>query len=176
MPLHIFEPRYQALVNDCLESDRPFGLIYHDWDELGPFMCEEDRVGCEAMIRKHHSLDGERSFIVVEGQDRFRISDGLESEALYFEALVEPYLDTEVPSKEALENRRKVSIELFREVVSALKEPPTQLPGFEPEGEVSFLLAQAVQINPSWHQELLELRDESSRLDRLDRVLRAALD
>ena len=27
LPLHVFEPRYRALVNDCLAGDREFGVV-----------------------------------------------------------------------------------------------------------------------------------------------------
>ena len=27
IPLHVFEPRYRALMHDCLEADRRFGVV-----------------------------------------------------------------------------------------------------------------------------------------------------
>jgi len=175
MPLHIFEPRYRTLVSDCVEDERDFGLVYHDWDERGPFLSEEGRVGCVASIVQHEALEDGRSLIVVEGGERFQIDDGLESDAPYFEALARPYPDRPRAEDATLSARRRSSIELFQAVVASLPDAPEQLPDFEPEGEVSFLLAQTIQIETVWHQELLELRDEVERLDRVDRVFRAAL-
>ena len=175
MPLHIFEPRYRDLVRDCLESDSGFGLVYHDWDRQGPFLCEEGRVGCVARIEEHQGLDDGRSLIVIRGRERFRIVDGIESESAYFEALVTPYRDaTELP-EDALAMRRLASIRLFHAVVATLREHPEKLPELEPDQETSFLLAQTIGVDPSWHQQLLELRDEPARLEELDRVFRAAL-
>ena len=57
-PLHIFEPRYRDLVRDCLESDSAFGLVYHDWDRQGPFLCEEGRIGCVARIQAEPNQSG----------------------------------------------------------------------------------------------------------------------
>ena len=109
MPLHIFEPRYRAMVHDCRESDGRFGMVYHDWDLLGPFLSEEGRVGCVAEIRQHEALEDGRLLIVVEGLERIRIVDGIESENLYFEALVSPHTDTTVMQGEELALRRRES-------------------------------------------------------------------
>ena len=173
MPLHIFEPRYRDMVRDCLEGDHRFGMIYHDWDEQGPFLSEAGRIGCVGEIREHQMLEDRRSLLVIQGVERFRIEDGIESEALYFEGLVTPYPDTTVMRGEELRGRRRESIRLFHRVVASLSERPDALPELEPDEETSFLLAQTIQADARWHQRLLELRDEGSRLARVDRILRA---
>lgn len=175
-PLHIFEPRYRDMVRDCLEGDRRFGIVYHDWDEQGPFLSEPGRVGCVGEIREHQTLDDGRSLIAVEGVERFRLEDGIESDTRYFEGLVTPHLDTTVMEGEELASRRGESIRLFHAVIDSLSEAPDTLPDLEADREVSFLLAQTIQADPEWHQRLLETRDEGSRLARVDRVLRAVLD
>jgi Lon protease-like protein len=175
MPLHIFEQRYQDMVRDALESDRRFGMIYHDWDERGPFLSEDGQIGCVAQIEEHRALEDGRSFLIVEGVERFSIDDGIESEALYFEGLVRPYRDQAIMDAEALSRRRSASVELFRAVIASLAEEPDQIPEFEFTEEVSFLLAQTIQVEPLWHQGLLELRDEAERLTQIDEVFRAAL-
>ena len=30
LPLHVFEPRYRAMVRDCLEGSREFGVVLID--------------------------------------------------------------------------------------------------------------------------------------------------
>lgn len=175
MPLHIFEPRYRQMVSDCLEGDGRFGMIYHDWDEQGPFLSEPGRVGCVGEIGEHQELEDGRSLIVIEGVARFRLVDGIESDSLYFEGLVTPQPDTTVMEGEELELRRRESIALFHSVVASLSDRPDALPDLEPDRELSFLLAQTIQVDPKWRQRLLELTDEGSRLARVDRVLRAVL-
>ncbi len=174
MPLHVFEPRYRDMVRDCLASDRRFGLVYHDPDRQGPFMSEEGRIGCVAQIGEHQALDDGRSLIGTQGMERFRIVDGIESDTAYYEALVSPYHDTD--DDVLLPSRRRASIELFQQVVSSLDEPPEKLPQLADDREVSFLLAQTIGVDPSWHQRLLESTDERHRLDEVDRVFRAALE
>lgn len=175
MPLHIFEPRYRDLVAHCLESDSSFGMVYHDWDDHGPFLSEEGRVGCVAEIREHERTADGRFVIMVEGIERFSINDGLESDSLYFEAVVTPYVDAPQEKSADLMDRRRRSIELFHAVVATLSQRPEHLPEFEVGKEVSFLLAQTIESDPPWHQSLLELRDEGARLERLDDVLRAVM-
>ena len=175
MPLHIFEQRYRDMVRDAVESDGRFGMVHHDWDEQGPFLSEEGRIGCVARIEERQALEDGRSLLIVEGVERFMINDGIESEALYFEGLVTPYRDEAIGDAEALSRRRRSSVELFQSLIASLPEAPEQLPDFESTKEVSFLLAQTIQVDPVWHQGLLELRDEAERLTRIDEVFRAAL-
>jgi Lon protease-like protein len=175
MPLHIFEPRYRDMVRDVLAADRRFGMVYHDWDRQGPFLSEEDRIGTVATIRQQEMLEDGRSMLLVQGLERFRIVDGIESDAPYFEALVSPYRDTTVMRGEELAFRRGESVDLFRRVVASLGEDPPELPDLATDEELSFVLAQTVHVEPGFLQRLLELPDEGSRLERLDRIFRAAL-
>ena len=169
LPLHIFEPRYRRMVARCLETDRRFGLIYHDSDRSGPFLIEEGRVGALAGIERHHGLEDGRSFILAKGMGRFAIHDGLESGEPYYEAVVAEYEDEPGP-RPGLTARRRASIDLFRAAVSALRRPSPASPDFDANDEVSFRLAAFVQVDPEWRQDLLEMRDEEARLARLDEV------
>ena len=169
IPLHIFEPRYRSMVARCLEYDRRFGLIYHDSDRFGPFLMEEGRVGALAGIERYHGLEDGRSLILVKGEGRFTIHDGLESGEPYYEAVVADYED-EPEVRPGPSARRQASIDLFNAAVSALRRPPATALELDPVGEVSFPLAAVVEADPVWQQQLLEMRDEEARLDRLDAV------
>ena len=175
MPLHIFEQRYRDMVSDVLEGDRRFGLIYHDWDESGPFLADNGRVGCVAEIQQHEELTDGRFLLIVEGVERFVIDEGLEQQALYFESIVTPYVDSSAMRGEEMQFRRRESIRLFDQLVDLLPERPERLPELDATAETSFSLAQTIQMELPWHQRLLELRDEGSRLERIDQVLRAVI-
>jgi hypothetical protein len=88
---------------------------------------------------------------------------------------VTPYPDIDI-DEDDLATRRTASIELFRRVLASLEGHPQHLPALEPTRETSFLLAQTIGVDPTWHQHLLELRDERQRLTELDRVFRASLE
>lgn len=175
VPLHIFEPRYREMVSDVLEDDKRFGLVYHDPDESGPFMNEAGRVGTVALIRKHQPLPEGRSMILVRGSERFQIHEEVKSEASYYEALVGPYTD-EDPGDGGLVVRRKRSLALFKNVLQTQPHVPDALPSFSVKREISFRLAAVVRMDPFWQQELLELRDETKRLNRLDPVFQAGIE
>lgn len=176
MPLHIFEPRYRRLVSDCLERRAPFGIVYHDPDLHGPFLLEEGRVGTEARIEAHDPLPDGRSLILVRGGERFSIREALESEAPYYEAVVEPYGDLggPPPEGEPTAARRAHSLALLEAAVKRLGGAAEEVPELDPEREASFRLARSIQIAPGWLQALLELRSERERLERLDAIFRAA--
>lgn len=175
LPLHVFEPRYRQMVAHCLEADRRFGLVYHDPDRFGPFRMEPGRVGCVAEILQFQPLPDGRSLMLTRGTHRFRIDDGIESPSLYYEALADAYEDQDPPDDGIVE-RRRGSINLFRQVLEGLPEPPDPLPVVPEDEEVSFQLAQSIRIDPAWQQVLLEMRSEAARLDRIDTLLRAVLD
>lgn len=177
MPLHIFEPRYRSMVARCLETDRRFGLIYHDADEQGPFMNEAGRVGCVAEIDRYQPLPDGRSLIRIRGVHRFRIIEGLDdSPEPWYEATVAPYEDVVHPRAEAIRTVRDRTLRLLLEVLQTLPEPPDEVPCFALDRDLSYQLAPLVQIDGRWHQSLLELRDETYRLERLDAVFQAGVD
>ena len=175
MPLHIFEPRYRQMVAHCVEGNEQFGLVYHDPDRHGPFSTDDGSVGCVARILKYQPLPDGRSLILCRGMDRFRISDGIESGAAYWEALAEPYED-EKEDRRGLVPRRRRSIDLFYRVLEEVVHYKQPFPEIDPYAETGFQIAQAIRIDPAWQQELLESRRERERLGLLDDLLRAVLD
>jgi Lon protease-like protein len=176
IPLHIFEPRYRQMVDDVMEGDKRFGLLYHDPHEAGPFLSETGRIGTVAEIRRRQLLPGGRSLILVRGLHRFRILSELEGEALYYEATVGPYEDRPMEDQDALVRQRKKSLGLFKSVLRTQAHVPDALPTFRLKEELSFKLAAAVRMDPFWQQELLEMRDEVARLARLDPVFYVGLE
>lgn len=174
MPLHIFEPRYRQMMAHCLEGDRRFGLVYHDPDRSGPFR-PEGQIGCTAEVLKFQPIPDGRSFVLVVGRERFRVEDGIESEALYYEGLVEEYLDVEA-NPPGLLVRRGASAALFQQVVDQLAECPSDLPAIDTTRDTSFQIAQWVRVDAWWQHELLAFRSEAERLNRLDLLLHSVLE
>ena len=81
LPLHVFEPRYRAMVEDTLSADRVFGMIQ-------PFAPQQDnrpmpgaenqkpdlyKVGCAGYIEKWEKLPEGRFFVELRGVNRFRL-------------------------------------------------------------------------------------------------------
>ncbi len=176
LPLHIFEPRYRSLVATVLEGDGRFGLVYHDPDESGPFLNQSGEVGTIARIRRHQPFPDGRSLILVRGTSRFEIQAELASDAPYYEALVAPYEDQSPSDPQQLLARRKRSLALFKHVLQTLPHVPEALPPLSRKRELSFRLAATIRMDPFWQQELLEMREEMARLDRLDPVFQSGIE
>jgi len=75
LPLHIFEPRYRALVSDALARDRRISMIQPRDAGNPPALFD---VGCVGHIREVERLDDGRFNIVLEGIARFRLIRELE--------------------------------------------------------------------------------------------------
>ena len=76
LPLHIFEPRYRALISDALARDRRIAMIQPRTSAGN--MGREDgaplfRVGCVGKIAQFEALDDGCYNVVLEGEARFRI-------------------------------------------------------------------------------------------------------
>ena len=70
LPLHIFEPRYRAMVSDALARDRRIGMIQPRGPGDSPALFE---IGCVGRIAEVEALDDGRFDIVLEGLARFSL-------------------------------------------------------------------------------------------------------
>ena len=69
LPLHIFEPRYRAMVSDALARDRRIGMIQPQRPAEGAPLYS---VGCVGRIGDVEALEDGRFNIVLSGLSRFR--------------------------------------------------------------------------------------------------------
>ena len=73
LPLHVFEPRYRALVHDCLAGDREFGVVLIErGSEVGGEDVRTD-VGTVARIVEAVELPDGRWAIAAVGVRRLRV-------------------------------------------------------------------------------------------------------
>ncbi|MCV7252623.1 LON peptidase substrate-binding domain-containing protein [Mycolicibacterium fluoranthenivorans] len=78
LPLRIFEPRYSAMISDCLAGDREFGVVLiAAGREVGGGDMRSD-VGAMARIVEHASQGGGRYRLRCELGDRFRVTQWLD--------------------------------------------------------------------------------------------------
>lgn len=70
LPLHIFEPRYRALVRDAVARDRRIGMIQPRDDAPSPALFD---MGCVGRIGEIEALEDGRFNIVLTGVARFRV-------------------------------------------------------------------------------------------------------
>ena len=75
LPLHIFEPRYRAMIGDALARDRRIGMIQpQDLREGAPLF----RMGCVGKIEEVETSEDGRYNIVLTGEARFRVVSELD--------------------------------------------------------------------------------------------------
>ncbi|GAA0736897.1 LON peptidase substrate-binding domain-containing protein [Sphingomonas japonica] len=70
LPLHIFEPRYRAMVSDALARDRRIGMVQPRGAGDPPPLFE---IGCVGRIVDVEAMEDGRYDLVLEGIARFRI-------------------------------------------------------------------------------------------------------
>ena len=80
LPLHIFEPRYRAMVRDALASDGLIAMIQPKDQNDPPALFD---VGCIGRISSSDELADGRFNIVLEGLGRFRVAREAEVETPY---------------------------------------------------------------------------------------------
>jgi Lon protease-like protein len=163
VPLHIFEERYKLMIGRCLDDDSEFGIVWLADDGLRD-------VGCTARVtRVIERLDEGRMNILVRGERPFRLRRRVE-DLPYPAGDVELLEDAEAGDEEAARQARERYSELVERVT---EERPDQeaLVGLDAYG-----LAATVEFGPEAKQELLELRSERERLDRLGGLLTNALE
>ncbi|GGB23340.1 ATP-dependent protease [Sphingomonas metalli] len=105
LPLHIFEPRYRALVSDAMARDRRIGMIQPAGPGEPPALYD---IGCVGRIAEVEALDDGRYNLVLEGVSLFRILRELDV-ATPFRQVEAELLPT--PEDEVLSLGRRASLE-----------------------------------------------------------------
>ncbi|WDA42015.1 LON peptidase substrate-binding domain-containing protein [Erythrobacter sp. BLCC-B19] len=88
LPLHIFEPRYRAMVGDALIRDRLIAMIQPQRPVEGAPLYQ---VGCVGRIGEIQAMDDGRYNLILEGTGRFRILRELDVTTAYRQVEAEIY-------------------------------------------------------------------------------------
>jgi ATP-dependent Lon protease len=153
VPLHIFEPRYQELIGECLETEDPFGLLYADEQGVR-------EVGTLAHVDEVlERFDDGRMNIVVVGSERFRV-DGLTRGRSFMTADVSPVEDDSADADAETAARAIGAFRALAVLAGAEPEDPD-----EASPVLAFTLAAQVELPPEAKQQLLELTREQERLE-----------
>ncbi len=173
LPLHIFEPRYRFMINECIEQKTLFGvvLVRPDSQHLKE---EPYAVGTMAKIQVLDRLEDGRMNLIVRGLQRFRILE-LHRQKPYLSGLVEVYNDR----AEQDQSQAKCVIEATK-LFNAYLQVLIQVVGKEsidftlpaaPE-ELSHFIAYFLDVSTQRKQHLLELTSTPQRLEEEIDILR----
>jgi Lon protease-like protein len=92
LPLHIFEPRYRAMVGDSLIRDRLIAMIQPQRSVEGAPLYE---VGCIGRIGEIQAMDDGRYNVILEGTARFRVVRELDVATAYRQVEAEIFVEDE---------------------------------------------------------------------------------
>lgn len=75
LPLHIFEPRYRAMVADALENERLIGMVMlrPGWEPHYDRAPDVYPIGCAGFITHADQLPDGRYNVMLRGLEKFRI-------------------------------------------------------------------------------------------------------
>jgi uncharacterized protein len=157
LPLHIFEPRYRAMVGDALRGDRIIGMVLL---QPGCDANQEGRppvfpIGCAGVITHAEPLNDGRFNIVLRGLERFRIT-GEDDGRTYRMAQIDPLpeLIPEDHRGELRRHRNRLEALLAVAIERAGAEP--RFPPAVPDEDLVNALAQYIELDPLERQALLE--------------------
>ena len=169
LPLHIFEPRYRALVRDALNSHRIIGMIEHaaghetSTQELPPLR----NIGCVGLIADHRELSDGRYLIWLLGLERFTTMAEVPVATLYRQFRVTYPPNQE--SADALAGLQPVRNELQRVLPRLLEVGATdrsmlekQLVGIN-DSQLIALACQILELPGSRKRQILEADNQIDR-------------
>lgn len=162
-PLHIFEPRYRAMIADALKGSRIIGMVTlqpgHEAEYEGrpPIFA----VGCAGLITEYEELPDGRYNIVLGGLVKFRVVSEENSKPYRLaavQAIPEP-LDEKKTA--ALTEQRQRLDQLLEALADTLG--IGQVPPGEPDEQLIDELSQFLPMPRGQRQRLLEREDPLSR-------------
>ena len=158
--LHIFEERYQIMINRCIDERLPFGivLIQQGAEALGP-LAEPHLVGCTARILHVERLDQGRMNIACLGHERFQIVSIDESSYPYLvgDVQIQPIPEWSSEESDRLGENIRHQLKRFVEILGRVRGEDFQRQEL-PQNNVllAYMAATLLQIPAHEKQELLE--------------------
>jgi Lon protease-like protein len=163
VPLHIFEERFKAMIAECLDDGREFGIVWASDDGLRPNGCAMEVT---EVLERH---DDGRLDILTRGTRPFRIVEE-QFDREYPAGEIEFLDDKPEPADEPTVDAAHAAYgDLVTEATDAVLEPEELAP------LTAYEMAATVDFGLDAKQGLLDLRSENARLRLLTRLFRAAI-
>ena len=166
LPLHIFEPRYRAMIRDALAGDGLIAMVQPRDQEEPPSLFE---IGCLGRISASDELDDGRFNVVLEGLSRFRIAREAEVETPYrqIDAEREGFDDESEPEPLAIAQRAELEREAKRYADALGYQVDWEAVGRIDDEMLVNGIAQIAPLDVGSKQALLEAQDIAARADLL---------
>ena len=166
VPLHIFEERYKLMVDECLERESEFGILWMADAGLR-------EVGCTARVTQLlERLEDGRMNILVQGAEPFRLVRRIEE--LPYPAGDVELLDEDEDDAAADPEAGAGARERYADLVERVTDSRPS------EGDLADLdaygMAATLDFALDAKQDLLELRSERLRMERLGELFTSTMD
>lgn len=177
LPLHVFEPRYRAMVKDCLAGERQLGVVLIErGSEVGGGDVRGD-VGTRARIVDAAELADGRWVIAVVGMRRIRVRTWLPDDP-YPRAEVEDWPDAD-PSPDHADALSHTIATLRRALALAAEAgdhtAPATIELADDPVVAGYQAAAVAPVGPHDRQRLLAAASPDERLQLLDALLADAV-
>jgi len=159
LPLHIFEPRYKAMMKTVIEDEVPFGVVLSRENGIAT-------VGCTALVRRvARTYPDGRMDVITVGESAYRIR-AVHKDKEYLEATVDLMTDDFQPGAAAPTSEL---LTLFTDCHLLLHgSPPADMDiDDRSDGLLAYRIASELPLELETLQELLEIRAEAERRIRL---------
>ncbi len=169
LPLHVFEPRYRALVRDTVATHKVIGIVgvRPGFERELPGSPPVRDVGCIGYIASHEELPDGRFLLWLLGLERFRILEELETTTAYRQVRVQYEPTHESPKR--LAEIRELRKELRDLLPSLVEMDAAALGQFADhvadvsDAQLIALACQILELRSDRKQEVLEAGSLSER-------------
>jgi ATP-dependent Lon protease len=168
LPLVVMEEDSIKLVDEAMSKDRIIGLVVSKKQENVQPDADGDlaKVGCSALILKMAKAEDNRAQMLVQGLSRFKIKKFVKGKT---------YLQAEVDHIEDVEREDDQTAALMANLVKQFGRIVELSPGLPPEiqqmsssikepGTLADMVASTINSSPEEKQKVLEVRDSTTRL------------
>ena len=162
LPLHIFEPRYRALVGDSLARDRMIGMVQPKGQGGNAPLFE---VGCLGRIGDVEAMEDGRYNVILEGLQRFAILRELDVTTDFRQVEAELWEEDEAGDALSIAERASLEIESRRFADTQGYAVDWRAVGQLDDYSLVNAIAQIAPFDSAAKQALLEARGLSIRAD-----------
>lgn len=168
LPLHIFEERYRALINDAMARDRQIGMIQPKTTDDVP---ELFTVGCLGKIIDIEAMDDGRFNVVLEGVSRFRVLEEIDATTAFRQVRAE--IEDNSEDDEVLASAERAALEIESRKFAELQGYQVDWDSIGRLDDMSFVngIAQIAPFDAASKQALLEIDGLSNRSELIIQLL-----
>ncbi|MEH6701660.1 LON peptidase substrate-binding domain-containing protein [Parasphingorhabdus sp.] len=168
LPLHVFEGRYRALINDAMARDRHIGMVQPKEEGNHPALFD---VGCLGKIIDIEALDDGRFNVVLEGVARFRIIEEIDASTAFRQVRAEIEADQE--KDEVLASAERAALEIESRKFADLQGYQVDWDSIGRLDDTAFVngIAQIAPFDAASKQALLEVDGLANRAELIIQLL-----